>query len=177
MPLIWESLSFGDSANCDSHSLGYTALPKSSHHSEMGHRPIQKDQPDCARPYLSNAIVVDPLDCSTNVKGIYAIGDINTYKGKLKLLTTDLKGPNGIAFSPDGRTLAVACANGNVGLWNLATQREVAVLKHGNAPLRHVVFSSDGQTLVSVCEKGTLRFWDAPRPDAAEKEFRRDDRQ
>lgn len=33
-----------------------------------------------------NAIQVDPLDCSTNVKGIYAIGDINTYPGKLKLI-------------------------------------------------------------------------------------------
>lgn len=33
-----------------------------------------------------NAIVVDPQDCSTNVPGIYAIGDINTYKGKLKLI-------------------------------------------------------------------------------------------
>jgi thioredoxin reductase (NADPH) len=33
-----------------------------------------------------NNIVVDPFDCSTNVKGIYAIGDINTYKGKLKLI-------------------------------------------------------------------------------------------
>jgi len=33
-----------------------------------------------------NAIVVDPLECSTNVPGIYAIGDINTYKGKLKLI-------------------------------------------------------------------------------------------
>lgn len=33
-----------------------------------------------------NAIVVDPLDCSTNVEGIYAIGDINTYPGKLKLI-------------------------------------------------------------------------------------------
>ena len=33
-----------------------------------------------------NAIVVDPLDYSTNVKGIYAIGDINTYPGKLKLI-------------------------------------------------------------------------------------------
>jgi thioredoxin reductase (NADPH) len=33
-----------------------------------------------------NAIVVDPLDYSTNIKGIYAIGDINTYKGKLKLI-------------------------------------------------------------------------------------------
>ncbi|MEO5905626.1 MAG: NAD(P)/FAD-dependent oxidoreductase [Saprospiraceae bacterium] len=33
-----------------------------------------------------NAIKVDSLDCSTNVKGIYAIGDINTYHGKLKLI-------------------------------------------------------------------------------------------
>ncbi len=33
-----------------------------------------------------HAITVDPLDCSTNIKGIYAIGDINTYKGKLKLI-------------------------------------------------------------------------------------------
>jgi thioredoxin reductase (NADPH) len=33
-----------------------------------------------------NAIVVDPYDCSTNIPGIYAIGDINTYKGKLKLI-------------------------------------------------------------------------------------------
>ena len=33
-----------------------------------------------------NAIEVDTLDYSTNVKGIYAIGDINTYPGKLKLI-------------------------------------------------------------------------------------------
>lgn len=33
-----------------------------------------------------NAIEVDTLDYSTNVEGIYAIGDINTYEGKLKLI-------------------------------------------------------------------------------------------
>jgi thioredoxin reductase (NADPH) len=33
-----------------------------------------------------NAIVVDTLDYSTNVPGIFAIGDINTYPGKLKLI-------------------------------------------------------------------------------------------
>ena len=33
-----------------------------------------------------HAITVDPLDCSTNIKGIFAVGDINTYKGKLKLI-------------------------------------------------------------------------------------------
>lgn len=33
-----------------------------------------------------NAIVVNTEDYSTNIEGIYAIGDINTYKNKLKLI-------------------------------------------------------------------------------------------
>lgn len=33
-----------------------------------------------------NAIEVDTFDYSTNVDGVYAIGDINTYPGKLKLI-------------------------------------------------------------------------------------------
>lgn len=35
-----------------------------------------------------NHIVVDPADCATNANGIYAIGDIVTYKDKLKLILT-----------------------------------------------------------------------------------------
>ncbi len=33
-----------------------------------------------------NAIKVDTLDYQTNISGIYAIGDVNTYEGKLKLI-------------------------------------------------------------------------------------------
>ena len=33
-----------------------------------------------------NAIIVDTLDYSTNIPGIYAVGDINTYANKLKLI-------------------------------------------------------------------------------------------
>lgn len=33
-----------------------------------------------------NAIKVDTTDYSTNIPGIYAIGDVNTYEGKLKLI-------------------------------------------------------------------------------------------
>ncbi len=34
----------------------------------------------------NNAIKVDTLDYRTNIEGIYAIGDVNTYEGKLKLI-------------------------------------------------------------------------------------------
>jgi thioredoxin reductase (NADPH) len=33
-----------------------------------------------------NAVVVNTVDYSTNIPGVYAIGDINTYPGKLKLI-------------------------------------------------------------------------------------------
>jgi thioredoxin reductase (NADPH) len=33
-----------------------------------------------------NAIKVDTVDYQTNIPGIYAIGDVNTYEGKLKLI-------------------------------------------------------------------------------------------
>lgn len=33
-----------------------------------------------------NAILVNTFDYSTNIEGVYAIGDINTYPGKLKLI-------------------------------------------------------------------------------------------
>lgn len=35
---------------------------------------------------VKNAIKVDTLDYQTNIPGIYAIGDVNTYEGKLKLI-------------------------------------------------------------------------------------------
>lgn len=34
----------------------------------------------------NNALVVNTVDYSTNIPGVYAIGDINTYEGKLKLI-------------------------------------------------------------------------------------------
>ncbi len=33
-----------------------------------------------------NAIKVDTFDYQTNIPGVYAIGDVNTYPGKLKLI-------------------------------------------------------------------------------------------
>ena len=41
---------------------------------------------DYATELDKNAIKVDTLDYSTNISGVYAIGDVNTYQGKLKLI-------------------------------------------------------------------------------------------
>src|SRR5262245_27640993 len=54
----------------------------------------------------------------------------------------------GVAFPPDGKALAAACADRNVRLWDVAGGREVAVFPHGNVVLS-VAYSPDGKLVAS----------------------------
>jgi WD40 repeat protein len=62
-----------------------------------------------------------------------------------------------IAFSPDGKTLAVA-SGAMIRLWELSTRRVVFQLPMGAAS---VLFSPDGGTLVTGSHDGTIHCWDA----------------
>ena len=65
-----------------------------------------------------------------------------------------------VAFSPDGRFLAVGCANGNVHLWQLpdglATQTTYA---HPGA-VTALTFDFKGETLLTGCDDGVVRCWE-----------------
>ena len=52
----------------------------------FGLRPTLGPIADWGLEIEKNAIKVNPLDYSTNIPGIYAIGDVNTYQNKLKLI-------------------------------------------------------------------------------------------
>jgi serine/threonine protein kinase/WD40 repeat protein len=66
--------------------------------------------------------------------------------------------PFGGAFSPDSQLLAIpAIQFGVVRLWNVTTNREVAVLSHPGDP-RWVAFRSDGHVLVTAHPR-SVRIW------------------
>ena len=64
-----------------------------------------------------------------------------------------------IAFSPDGRLLAVASSIG-VYLYAAADLREVRFLPT-DSPVPSVAFSPDGRALASASDDRTIRLWDA----------------
>ncbi|HJT79029.1 MAG TPA: WD40 repeat domain-containing protein, partial [Gemmataceae bacterium] len=64
-----------------------------------------------------------------------------------------------VCFSPDGRTLASAGADGAVRLWSVATGTEGRRLRGHDARAVAVAFSPDGQTLASADAVGVVRLW------------------
>jgi WD40 repeat protein len=75
--------------------------------------------------------------------------------------------PDPLAFSPDGRTIAAGCGDGQVHLWRPFAESAVSTLKaKGRKETWSVAFSPDGRTLAvgyddqSVPNRDTLKLWD-----------------
>jgi WD40 repeat protein len=66
-----------------------------------------------------------------------------------------------VAFSPDGKRLASASADGTVRLWDAQTGQEVLVLQGHARQVQNVAFSPGGKRLASASNDKTVRVWDA----------------
>jgi WD40 repeat protein/tetratricopeptide (TPR) repeat protein len=66
-----------------------------------------------------------------------------------------------LAFSPDGKTLAMASREGNVHLWDIGTGKLLDTLRGHSSHVHAVAFSPDGRTLASGSSDQTLRLWNA----------------
>jgi WD40 repeat protein len=64
----------------------------------------------------------------------------------------------GVAFSPNGKTLASASWDGTVGLWDVAARTNIAFLRGHNDAIVSVAFSADGGTIASGGPDG-VRLW------------------
>jgi WD40 repeat protein len=66
----------------------------------------------------------------------------------------------GVAFSPDGRTLALGSEDGEIRLWEMPEGRERAVLRGHTGSVWGLAFSPDGKQLATGGQDGRLVLWD-----------------
>jgi WD40 repeat protein len=90
--------------------------------------------------------------------------------GKDPNILTRQKGiVQGVAFAPDGKTLAVTDSyDKTVSLWNLASRRR-DILQGHKAPVLAVTFARHAQTVATTSFDGTVRLWDITRKQEAAK--------
>ena len=69
-----------------------------------------------------------------------------------------------VSFSPDGTILASGSRDHTIGLWDMLTEKNIAILKGHKGPVSSVSFSLDGTLLASAGRYtgGTIRLWRVP---------------
>ena len=83
----------------------------------------------------------------------------------VKIVLVGGHGANGVAFSPDGHTVAIGRADGINALYELRNGKAVAELA-GAGSVTDVDFSPDGKLLASASLTGTVTLWNVARRNA-----------
>src|SRR5438046_5269145 len=65
-----------------------------------------------------------------------------------------------VAFSPDGKTVAMATGDGIVRLCDVRTGQELAALRGATAGASSVAFSADGKRLIAASDDRTVGMWE-----------------
>jgi WD40 repeat protein len=94
-------------------------------------------------------------------------GDVKLISRSGKAKKVEITNPgkvNGLAFSPDGKYLAIALADRTVNVWDVAAAQPRLVLKGHGVPVNAVAFSPDGKLLASAAGEKYVAPGDTPRP-------------
>jgi WD40 repeat protein len=78
--------------------------------------------------------------------------------------TNHTGGPGSLAFSSDGRTLAMIGSGRVIRLVEVETGKQKAELRGHLAAISSLAFTPDGRTLLSASDDGTIRVWDPVSP-------------
>jgi RNA polymerase sigma factor (sigma-70 family) len=118
-------------------------------------------------PYGKQTPAVRALACSADGKVLATVDeqsltlwDVGTGRELRRIPTGPVYVLHSLAFSPDGKSVAVGMNDQSVGVWDTATGKPLARLKGQSSYVRGIAFSADGKTLIAGGEDSIIRFWD-----------------
>jgi WD40 repeat protein len=78
-----------------------------------------------------------------------------------RLIETSLSSFANVAFSPDGRMIAARSTQDSfVGVWDVATGRELFLIRGHRHYVTSIAFSPDSEHLAVGCAGGRIAIWD-----------------
>jgi serine/threonine protein kinase/WD40 repeat protein len=123
--------------------------------------------------HVSRAMALSPGGATVALGGVSRISLVDYRTGAIRQrLFGHGHEITGLAFSPDGRSLASCSMDGTIKLWNLQTMQEVCTITFDVKPalgkeigVQGVGFAPDGNSLWAISRSGILKYWRAATPD------------
>jgi eukaryotic-like serine/threonine-protein kinase len=123
--------------------------------------------------HYARAMAISPDGRTVALGGSSQLSLVDCESGKVKQrLFGHANEITGLAFSPDGGTLASCCLDGTIKLWNLRTIQEACTIVFDTKPalgkeigVQSVAFSPDGNSLWACSRSGVVKYWLALKPN------------
>ncbi len=87
------------------------------------------------------------------------LGIVQAQPQLIQVLDGHAPSVDSLAFSPDGKMLAVGNSDSNIILWNMDTRLPIGQPLKASGTVNSVAFSPDGNILASGNEDGSIMLW------------------
>ncbi|MEO2002677.1 MAG: AAA-like domain-containing protein [Candidatus Poribacteria bacterium] len=118
-------------------------------------------------------LVPDGSDEAETLERVWA-GWYDSYKDRLKWVFDTPGGAACLAYSPDGRLLAIGSYDGMATLWDQETGLRVRTLEGHTGAIQDIAFSRDGARIATASWDGSARIWRVSTGDLAVAPLRHD---